>query len=86
MIDGISDTQLRRYLILRQRCDAPINNIQHLSSLFASFNQCEANTITLDPEALAHVHAMILSSVLTISEQLDEFIYRIDARQKLDAR
>ncbi len=41
MIDGISDTQLHRYLTLRQRCDAQIKNIQSLSSLLTTFTQCD---------------------------------------------
>ncbi len=86
MIEGISIEQLHRYLILRKHCDEEVKNIQHLSSLLTTFNQCEAETITLDAEALAHVHAMILSSVLTISEQLDEFIYIVEARQIIDTR
>jgi len=82
-IEGITPKMLSRYVEMRRRVDAEMKTAQSLASMLALLRQCGDDKLEVDPVALAHVNELISDSVLNVWEQLDGFIYLVEARMQL---
>lgn len=84
MIEGINVEMLRRYVEMREKFETEAKTIESLASLLALLQDCGDDRLTVNPVALGYVHTIIEQSILNIWEQLDNFIYLVEARQALE--
>lgn len=83
-IEGISTQQLKRYVDIRHRIDIEANSIYAITSLLALMDTCGDDTIEIDPVALGKINQILNKNILNIWELLDDFIYIVQARSKLE--
>jgi len=68
---------------MRSRIDAEMKTAHSLASMLSLLRQCGDDKLEVDPVALGHVNELICDSVLNVWEQLDTFIYLVEARLQL---
>lgn len=83
-IEGISIPVLRRYLHLRRDVGQKAKHASDITYLLSLLHHCDSDTIDVDPQVLASFADQINADVCSILEQLDEFIYIVDAENALN--
>lgn len=83
-IEGISIPMLRRYVQTRMDIAAKAESVLNLTYLISLLERCDQDTIPINPKVLAFFADRINSEVHTLIEQLDRFIYILDAENALD--
>ena len=79
--EGISREVLQRYLAARAaiaECSDRIVGVVHLLGLL---RHCGEDSIPVSPSALASMADLIDQDICGIQEQLDEFVYLLDAEE-----
>lgn len=82
-IEGIDTRMLRRYVHMRKGISEKAADIHNLSHLLSLLEHCEADSILVDPKVLASFADQINSDICAIQEQLDDFIFIVNAEQAL---
>ena len=79
-MNGMSQDNLQRYLVMREKVDAQLNEIQVMSCLLGYYKGCCQDNIGVDLHALGHVHVTMHRQVLDIAEELEVFLSLYDAK------
>ena len=79
--DSIDREVLQRYLVARKAITKHADRIVAVSHLMGLWKQCSDDAVTVSPASLAIVADMIDQDICSIQEQLDEFIYVLDAEE-----
>ena len=82
-IEGISASQLKRYVDVRNSIDIEANSIYAITSLLALMETCGNDKMEVDPVALGKINQILNKNILNIWELLDDFIYIVQAKSEL---
>jgi len=84
IIEEISVEMLSRYIDMRRSINAETKIVLSFTSMLALLQQCGDDKLDVDPLVLGHVNEMNNICVMKINESLDDFIYIVQAEQKLE--
>lgn len=85
-IEGISNPMLKKYVQTRMEMAAKAESVLNLTYLISLLERCDQDTIPINPKVLAFFADRINSEVHGLIEQLDQFIYILDAENQLDGK
>jgi len=83
-VEGISREVLERYLEARKEIAKRADRIVAVVHLMGLLKHSGDDTVEVSPSALATIGDIIDSDICSIQEQLDEFIYILDAEEALE--
>jgi hypothetical protein len=83
-VPGVDRPTLQRYLETRKAIAGHASQIENLTYILALLDHCDQDTIPVSPKVLASFADQINSDICSITEQLDEFIYILDAERMLN--
>ena len=80
---GIDPEMLRKYLETRKAVAKRAERICNLAYILSLLEHCDDDVIPVSPQVLASFADQINSDVCSITEQLDTFLYILDAEKTL---
>ena len=80
-VEGISSDVLERYVRARKAITKHTDRIVAVAHLMGLLKHCGDDAVEVSPASLAVVADMIDQDICAIQEQLDEFIYVLDAEE-----
>jgi hypothetical protein len=82
---NIDPELLRKYVKMREAVRLRGSQIENLTYLLSLLDHCDKDTIPVSPKVLASFADEINSDITFIQEELDEFIYIMDAEKALNS-
>lgn len=82
-IEGISAPMLKKYVTMRKGVGEKAQHAGNLAYILSLLEHCDEDMIPVDPKVLAAFADEINSDVCSMLEQLDEFIFIVNAEQAL---
>jgi hypothetical protein len=82
--DGMSTDMLLSYVETRKGIAKRSERIVACAHILGLLRHCGDDSVRVSPTALAEIADLIDSNICAITEQLDEFIYVVDAEEVLD--
>lgn len=76
MSDNNPQTSRQELETVRQQIDEDMKAIHSVARILSTFQQCERDTVQIDPVALGIIHEMIVSRVLAVHETLDSVAWK----------
>ena len=83
-IEGISTPMLKKYVQTRMEVAARANSILNLTYLISLLTYCDRDSIPVNPQVLGLLADQINAGINAIIEELDNFIYILDAEKQLE--
>ena len=83
IVPGVDRPTLKRYLDTRKSIATKANCICDITHILTLLQHCADETIPVDPSVLASFADRINSDTCAIIEELDNFIYILDAEKQL---
>ena len=84
IVPGVDRPALKRYLDTRKAIARRANNICDITHILTLLQHCGGEMIPVDPQVLASFADRINSDICAIIEELDNFIYILDAEKQLE--
>jgi hypothetical protein len=84
VVPGVDRPTLKRYLDARKAISKRATHITNVSHILMLLEHCDDDVIPVCPQVLAEFADMINSDICSILEQLDQFIYVLDAEKQLN--